>query len=357
MTQASIPGDIRARLDRLEEENARLRAQVESHERTAALQKGAVRGVGAAGVWLVTGVELNKAFRRWIAAYSATGVVPLDETAQVAGAIVRRLVRVGMIGALLALLPTLILVHQNWLIAGQNSLIGEQNQYYREQNAKLQIQIDRQAQEVRHTRRTELLSVVYGVVDAAPRMRAEAARALVAVERAAGTERIDLSGAKLERAPLGESQFASVVLTDADMRRADLSSAILTGANLNGAKLAGANLSWANLNGADLLEADASGARFASAVMEATRLRGANLNGAILTKASLRGADLGDADLRRAGATGADLRGTNLKKVQLGGADLREAQLDGANLKGARYDTKTRWPAGFDPAAAGATQE
>ncbi len=345
------------RVAELERDNCALRAQVEAFERSASAQRGAARGAGAIGIWLVAGVELNRAFKRWLVAYRSSGTLPVDETADVAGAVVRRLLRVGAFGAMLALLPTVILLHQNWLIAGQNGLIEQQNQYYRDQNAKLQTQIDNQASEVRHARRTELLGVVYGVVDAAPRMRAEAARALVAVERADHKDRIDLSGAKLERAPLGEAQFASVVLQEADLRKADLASANLAGANLSESRLGGANLSWANLEGADLLDIDADSVRFASANMGSTRLRGAQLRGAVLTKATLRGADLGDADLTGAKATGADFREANLKKVRLGGADLREAQLAGANLKGARYDAKTRWPTGFDPAAAGAQQE
>lgn len=345
------------RLAELEAENRALRTELEGYRQRTAAQKGAARSAGSVAMWLVAGVELNLAFKRWLASYARTGAVPMDETADVAGAIVRRLVRVGVMGAMLALLPTLILVHQNWLIAGQNELIEQQNDYYREQNGKLQIQIDNQAAEVRHARRTELLGIVYGTVDAAPRMRAEATRALVAVERSAGTKKIDLTGAQLADAPMGESEFASVTFAEADLRRADLSSATLTKADLNRAKLAGANLSWADLEGADLLAVRGAGARFASAKMNSTRLRGAQLAGAVLTKADLSGADLSDADLGGVRATGVDLRGANLKKVRLAGADLREAKLKGANLKGARYDAKTRWPSKFDPDGAGARKE
>lgn len=50
---------------------------------------------------------------------------------------------------------------------------------------------------------------------------------------------------------------------------------------------------------------------------------------------------------------GANLRGANLSGADLRGADLRLADLSGANLYGARANAYTRWPDGFDAAAAG----
>jgi uncharacterized protein YjbI with pentapeptide repeats len=53
------------------------------------------------------------------------------------------------------------------------------------------------------------------------------------------------------------------------------------------------------------------------------------------------------------------LRGAALSRVfhqvtDLRGADLRGAWLSKANLTNARYDARTRWPAGFDPLKHGA---
>jgi hypothetical protein len=90
--------------------------------------------------------------------------------------------------------------------------------------------------------------------------------------------------------------------------------------NLWGADLRGADLGEANLRGADLREANLRGADLRRA-----DLRGANLWGADLREANLRGADLGEANLR-----GADLGEANLWGANLRGADLREADLWGA---------------------------
>jgi uncharacterized protein YjbI with pentapeptide repeats len=79
---------------------------------------------------------------------------------------------------------------------------------------------------------------------------------------------------------------------------------------------------------------DARGIDFFRADISKAGLREALLSGAVLMEASLEGSKLQGADL-----TGADLTG---------------AKLNGADLRGAKYDSSTRWPAGFDPVMAGA---
>jgi hypothetical protein len=69
---------------------------------------------------------------------------------------------------------------------------------------------------------------------------------------------------------------------------------------------------------------------------------------------SLRGADLEGAWLAGTALAGVDLRGANLRNADLQYTDLRGARLQGADLRGAQYNSKTHWPAGFDPKKAGA---
>ncbi len=56
---------------------------------------------------------------------------------------------------------------------------------------------------------------------------------------------------------------------------------------------------------------------------------------------------------------GADLSGVylgqaNLRHANLQSANLSDANLTGTNLLAAYYDADTKWPADFDPEAAGA---
>ena len=92
--------------------------------------------------------------------------------------------------------------------------------------------------------------------------------------------------------------------------------------------------------------------------LEYADLKYANLIGANLEGANLEYTDFRDADLRDADLEGANLRGANLEDANLRGADLEKAILIGANLEGAdligaylkyaRYNSETKFPAGFD---------
>ena len=81
-----------------------------------------------------------------------------------------------------------------------------------------------------------------------------------------------------------------------------------------------------------------------------------------LSEADLRGADLHYVTLTYANLSGADLRGTdfhdtNLRRANLRAADLGGARLLGTDLRGACADEYTKWPDGFDWAAAGVITE
>ena len=54
---------------------------------------------------------------------------------------------------------------------------------------------------------------------------------------------------------------------------------------------------------------------------------------------------------------GCKLEGADLSDTRLHGANLSRCQMRGVRLQGARFSTVTEWPAGFDPATAGARVE
>jgi hypothetical protein len=82
-------------------------------------------------------------------------------------------------------------------------------------------------------------------------------------------------------------------------------------------------------------------------------LRGANLWRAKLEWAMLLNSNLENAILSDANLTRADLTSVNLKNSFLYRTNFTEAILKDANLTGATADSKTVWPDGFDPEAAG----
>ncbi|MGI9595813.1 MAG: pentapeptide repeat-containing protein [Acidimicrobiales bacterium] len=142
------------------------------------------------------------------------------------------------------------------------------------------------------------------------------------------------------RADLGGAGLSKARLSRANLRGADLAEAVLRRADLNGARLSLADLARADLTGANLRGAHLSGANLSLA----------DLTGVNLTRADLSGADLSRAKFNRADLARADLTGASLRRADLSGA----RDLGKARLRDAEFDADTRWPAGFDPDAAGA---
>jgi uncharacterized protein YjbI with pentapeptide repeats len=136
---------------------------------------------------------------------------------------------------------------------------------------------------------------------------------------------IDLKGADLSKANLGEADLYEAYLSGANLSEADLYDA-----NLNGAILFDANLTEACLAQANLLEAKAHRAH----------LSGANLYEAYLKDANLQHADLIEADLRGAFLFDADLSFADLSEANLNGADLHRADLRCAKMTGAKISTE-----------------
>lgn len=121
--------------------------------------------------------------------------------------------------------------------------------------------------------------------------------------------------------------------------------------------------------GADLTSADLSGVWLRDYDFRRSTFRLATLDGAWLTAVDLRGADLRGASLKEASICACDLRGTDLRgaflrnarfahrhgHTGLEGTDMEGADLREVDLRGATYCAETRWPIGFDPEAAGAS--
>ena len=179
---------------------------------------------------------------------------------------------------------------------------------------------------------------------------------------------LDLKGFDLKGLDLSQADLSEANLYEAYLAEADLSGANLSKANLGGADLSGAVYNKKTIwpDGFDLKKAGAI-LKISVSDQELERIlqsRTKSLRGLYLRNASLHGADLSQGNLSRAFLCGADLSNGNLSHADLWDANLRDANLRGAdlsgtnlgaaNLRGAVFDKNTKWPAGFDPIAAGA---
>ncbi|MFJ6083012.1 pentapeptide repeat-containing protein [Streptomyces sp. NPDC092369] len=149
-----------------------------------------------------------------------------------------------------------------------------------------------------------------------------------------------------------------VNLSATDLRRADCDGLWLPEVNLDRSCMEAAGLYHANLTQASLVSVNLRHADLKTATLRRARCALADLRGARLTEADVRDADFTEADLRETNLRKADARGAlfhraDLRLADLRGTDLSTADLDQARLTDARASELTRWPADFDPTAAG----
>jgi uncharacterized protein YjbI with pentapeptide repeats len=139
----------------------------------------------------------------------------------------------------------------------------------------------------------------------------------------------------------------------------------LNGADLRGADLSGTSLDGAELSGCDFTDADLRGAFLGSARLRFTNLQGADLSGANLVHAEVGAALLDetttfDKALLISASLSEAYPYARSEIARIGKANQERAEADwlaaiqGASWTGAAYDYSTKWPAGFDPQAAGA---
>ncbi|WP_244315368.1 pentapeptide repeat-containing protein [Streptomyces glaucescens] len=147
-------------------------------------------------------------------------------------------------------------------------------------------------------------------------------------------------------------------LSVTDLRRADCDGLWLHEVNFDRSCMEAAGLYRANLTQASLVSVNLRHADLKTAVLRRARCVLADLRGARLVETDLRDADFTEADLReanlrKADASGAVFHRADLRLADLRGTDLSTAGLLQARLTGAVASERTRWPTGFDHAAAG----
>ena len=117
----SKPTAIEAEIEELRAERDALHRQLEFFRREHQL-------IGRVGALLFLGPSLVNSLRAWLATTSTANPLPIEKTATLAAAIVRRILSVGFIGLFFAsILPAWLLWVQTEKLDLQNSLIKQQN--------------------------------------------------------------------------------------------------------------------------------------------------------------------------------------------------------------------------------------
>ncbi len=343
---------LKAELEESRKTVEALEVKANSYKRIIDIEKALFNRTSRFGLSIFIGSSLEKSIKAWLQAVKSDNLLPIEETANVAAAVIRR-----MLGnRLLILLGSLVGFITIFLLIWQNSLI--------------QRQINQQAEQTTIARRAQLISILYdrdcslmlvqqnaqpenlkddetiiqSIQECPPkadaRSRAEAAKAFVNIEKANGVEIPNLSNALLQGTNLNDFDLSSIDfslanLSDVRLSRANLSFANFRLAKLSGAILRAANLSFANFSNVNLDNIDLNSTNLSNADFFGSSLIKANLGDAILTNTSIAHANLSNAHIFDANLNGAVMVGTNLSNANLNSATLTGAYLAGANLSGA----------------------
>ena len=280
---------------------------------------------------------------------------PEAETRDALAALAARFVRIGLVGIMLAIIPSTLMIIQVYQIQQQNHIITEQNTLTREQfGVSYRTQLIQMIYEEQPSCDPALRRSDYGQDPGQAqrqsycppaqllRVRQEAARSLVQLYRLRDQAPI-FTKANLDRAELDAADFA----------RADFSASTLKGASLAGAQLERATFDGALMERASLVGAQAAQASFIGASLKDADLTGARLSGASLRRADLTGAILKDAQLSGASFYKEDkpTRNDYGEHAKLSeAADLSGASFKGANLIRAIFQGKRLTRVTFDQA-------
>lgn len=348
--------------------------EAQAQQRPAALRQNVERVglIGRVGLHFFLGgllfKSLTQAWDAWSNFFmgqytsSTSRPWPEAETRNVAAALVARFIRIGVVGVMLAIVPSTLMIVQVYQIQQQNYIITEQNQLTREQfGVSYRTQLIQMIYEEQRDCSDEDKRSDYGQDTGATarkkycppsqmlRVRQEAARSLVKLYRLRDEQTI-LTKANLDRADFvaadfNLSDFSGSSLKEADFKLANLKSTIFDHALMHGASLKGVKAPKASFIAASLKDADLSGATFHDAIF-----RRVDLSGAVLKDADLSGAsfykedkptrsDYGEhvkfSDAGELG--GAKFIGANLIRSIFQGKRLVNVNFDKANLTQANF--------------------
>lgn len=163
------------------------------------------------------------------------------------------------------------------------------------------------------SRRAQALQEIYGDD---PRVRAEAVRKYVDLERARLSDKRNRNSLLDNYIDLHDTSLISTTLEHADLRRVSFRKADLTRANLNNTELEQASFRFTIMPLSYLLFARVNDAQFFMADLAGAKLSSASLQHVLFSGCRMKAADLSDADLSHASFVNSDLRLANLANIQ-----------------------------------------
>ena len=322
-------------IDDLLRENTLLKAKLEKldNKKTISNKRGIFKFVGT----LIAGKNLKKSIYDSINEFNEQHRISIATTSNLIASLIRRITRIGVIGLLVAIMPTTLMFYQNNLLKIQNNKIETQTHLAEASRRSTQMFI-----------MGEVLSDVNSELknNSSSRLSNTLAGRIIGLSRAMKPYRY-MVGDKLIDEPISpergqllislcKSKISPSFFVDEILQESDFTKSELIDAKLRGAILRDINLNDVNLSGSDLMNVDLQ-----NASLKNTNLSHVDMADINLINANLEGANLTGAFLIRAKLKGANLTNVVLDSVKIDRADWLLYIKDKLKVKGAKelYET------------------
>lgn len=298
-------------IDQLEEENKLLKEKLQNIQELSKQKTTRKRRVLKYLGGLVAGPRLKKSIYQVVDQYTTDKRLTKEASSEFLASLLSRIIRVGFITILFAVLPSILLFQQNILIAKQNKKIEVQNHLTEASRRSSQMFI---MSDVLSDINTEL------VTRSNKKLSDPLVGRIIALSRSMKPYRYIKNGVLIDTPispergqlliSLCRSKINSAFFSDEILQESDFTEAELTASNLFSANLKDVTLDNSNLRDSDFVNI--------------------NFSNASLKNCNFQNVDLTDSTLRNANLSNSDLRFANLKFAELNGANLSNVKLDNA---------------------------
>lgn len=319
------------RIKELEKENERLKHDLERIKSISSKQSKQKRGFLKFIGHTFAGKRLKQSIYKFLDEYNKQQHVTRNTLSDLLASILYRLTRIGLFTILFAVLPSLLLIQQNFLLKQQNRKIQDQNHLAEASRRSAQMFI---MGDVLSDINTELKQ------QGNARLSPTLAGRVISLSRAMKPYRYFEDGKLRDITTSPERGQLVITLAKSKIQGSYISDAIYQNSDFTYAELSNANLIDAHLQDINLAHADLSNAELQNANLAYSNLSHANLTNVDLTDAQLKLTDFSNANLTKANLRFADIKNVDFTNTTLDNAIVHRADwleyINTLKLKGAK---------------------
>lgn len=319
-------------IERLKKENQILQEKLDKVQQGKQRSKKWKRWLFRKSSTPLLGKRLKNSISTAINEFKEYKTVSVDTASDVSASVLWRFTRIGLFTILFAVLPSVVLILQTFLLFNQNGLVESQNELATAQRkSSLVFVMDNILGDLNEELKYKGVNSSNDISQTLEARIVSLSRAMQPYELRDGDGDLISEKTSPERGQLVYSLVRSDIgnqsLTDI-FNAGDFKYTYLKEASLERAYLRYAKLDYANFEYANMPNANLGYCELREVQMKKVNLSEANLSRAKLINGDLSNAELQSSDFTHANLSGATLEGANLSEAKLWGTKLMDANLE-----------------------------